>query len=70
MRKIRSDCRVGTLEKNMVYHLERLEIQMEEMRGQIKKQATFVKTVKKENKDKVRKEDFNYCRSLLFFNFI
>lgn len=37
MRKIRSDCRVGTLEKNMVYHLERLEIQMEEMRGQIKK---------------------------------
>lgn len=31
MRKTRSDCTVGTFEKNMVYHQERLGIGMEEI---------------------------------------
>lgn len=50
MRKTRGDCRVGTFEKNMDYHREQSEIQMEEMQGAIRRYQHFVKIGIKENK--------------------
>lgn len=50
-RKTRGDCTLGTFEKNTLFLLEQLEIQMTKIQEVTKKSEQYVKNQQKENKN-------------------